>query len=206
MSMQHKLGALLLFSTLAALAAHQALAQEPNPATSCGSPARPGELAILGTTIPPVDGATVRIPELNLTYTTVGGCYEFRNVVLPHDPMLVSFEVRAEGYRSLTWLHYLIESAASGGIGFNPPLRPGTEPDYIDFCSPPPPQNPAPTGSPQRESAYNQEHAALCAQLPSAGTGPGVRTRDASAGFLLLLVGFALLCAGITVYASRRTS
>ncbi len=172
-----------------------------SPESTCGRARDPGEVAIMGTTIPPVDGATIRIPELNLTYTTVRGCYEFRHLVPPHDPMLVSFEVRADGYRPLTWLNYTV-LRSSGGFNFTPPLYPGSEPILVDFCA----GLLEDMATPQRLSAAQQGQATLCAQLPHAGTGMPSAHPWRKGVMLLVVAGLAFLGLGLAIRRSLRAS
>ena len=126
---------------------------------SCGLDRGPGEVAILGSTTPSVDGGTVTIPELGLTSEINTGCFEFRNLELPQNPMLVSFEIDVEGYRPTTWAHYIVVGTETAP-NFDPMLEMGEEPRLIDPC----PE--LLTMAPGARSAAQNEHAELCEQLP----------------------------------------
>jgi len=165
--------------------------------SACGGPRSPEEIAVIGETFPAVNGGTVRIPELELTSQIVDGCFEFRNLRLPRDPMLVTFHVRVEGYRPTTWANYVVV-----GTGYAPNftarLVTDSEAEVIDPC-------PGLLAGPAR-SAADQQHATLCAQLPNAGTGGSARpsARGITTTFMLLsTVGLVLLCIG-TIVAYRR--
>lgn len=173
---------------------------------ACGRSREPGEIAILGQTMPSAGRGTVRIPELDLTSEIVDGCFEFRNLILPQDPMLVSFEFRVEGYRPATWANYIVLSIGSAPI-FTPTLEPGDEPMLIDPC-------PNLLSTPQQElSAAQRGQAQLCAQLADAGTlpetgggGPVARSSSPVAIGLLALVSAALFSAGAAARVTRRPS
>ena len=171
--------------------------------SACDRPREPGELAVMGGTTPSVNQGIVRIPELDLTSEIVDGCFEFRNLTLPQDPMLVSFEIRVEGFRPATWANFIVLAAGSAPI-FTPRLEPGDTPVLFDRC-------PGLLSTPQEElSAAGHQHAQLCAQLPSAsrlpemGAGPVAHSRSPLAAALLALAGAALVGAGTAMRRQRR--
>ena len=176
----------------------------PEAENACGGPREPSELAILGETNPPVDHGTVRIPELDLTSEIMDGCFEFRNLTLPQDPMLVSFEIRVDGYRPTTWANFIVLTAGSSPI-FTPRLEPGDMPELIDPC-------PDLLSTPQEDlSAAGHLQAQLCAQLAATGTLPETGGSGPVAGSglpltpeLLALVGAALILAGTATRHIRR--
>ncbi len=166
----------------------------PRQDVPCGRVPEPGEVYVFGW-VPAAHG-TARIPELDLTVPITGGCFEFRNLVLPRDPMLISIEITAEGYRPATWANYIVLSAAGGGPTFTPTLHPGTEPEIIDPC-------PSLLAHAHEQSAADQIHAELCAQLQLPATGTGLREGDGTLGataLLVALVGAAALAAGASLW------
>ncbi len=184
-------------------------AQRPPPGPNdptCGSPREAGEVAIIGHVTS--DHGSVTIPEFNLTVPiTSTGCFQFRHLQLPRSPMLVSFITEAEGYRPLRWANYVILDAGAGGPNFNPPMRPGSLLDVFDPC-------PNLLAHPQTQSAVEQLHASLCAQLlgepsstlPQAGTGS-----DGVDGNQFLALALAAAVAGYVMvvaafFISRMTS
>ena len=171
---------------------------------ACGLPREPGEIAVLGRTNPAVAQGTVRIPELNLTSEIVAGCFEFRNLTLPQDPMLVSFEIRVEGFRPTTWANFIVLSMGTAP-NFTPRLKTGDVPELIDPC--------ADLLSTPREklSAAGNQQAQLCAQLTSTGALPDMGGGAAAIGSgaplapaLLALAGAALICAGAAMRRAER--
>ena len=171
--------------------------------SACDRPREHGELAVMGGTTPPVDQGIVRIPELDLTSEIVDGCFEFRNLTLPQDPMLVSFAIRVEGFRPATWANFIV-LAAGRAPTFTPRLEPGDTPVLFD-------RFPGLLSTPQEElSAAGHQPAQLCAQLPSAsrlpemGAGPVARSRSPLAAALLALAGASLVCAGAAVRRQRK--
>jgi hypothetical protein len=154
----------------------------PRQDVPCGRVPEAGEVYVFGW-VPAAHG-TARIPELDLTVPITGGCFEFRNLVLPRDPMLISIEITAEGYRPATWANYIVLSAAGGGPTFTPTLHPGTEPEIIDPC-------PTLLAHAHEQSAADQIHAELCAQLQLPATGTGVRAGGGTLGATALLLALA---------------
>ncbi len=185
--------ALTVFGYLTVFGGGRASAQDP----PCSRLPQPGETAIIGRV--PSPRGSVHIPELDLTSPIVGGCFEFRDLRLPRSPMLISFEINAEGFRPATWANYLVMFEEAGAVTFNPTLHPGTEPERFDQC-------PYLLAHPQTMSAALQLHASLCAQLPNAGT--GTISRPAATGsftvFALALAGATLLVAGAALGLARR--
>ena len=123
------------------------------------------ETAIIGSTLPPVPLGTASVPELGLTVSIVDGRFELRSLRLPRDPMLISVEVRAEGFSPTTLANYF---ALSSGVTANVtvPLTRGSAPVFADPC-------PDLLAHPQDQSAAQQLHAQLCAELvalPSTGS------------------------------------
>jgi hypothetical protein len=188
--------ALLIFLGLKQSAA---LAQTATPPSGCENPLAPGYDTILGHVNAPT--GTVMIPELNLTTSITNGCFAFKNVALPQEPMLISFQFTAPGYRPTTLRNYIPVAAGSGPIlGFT--LEEGTEPEVIDPC-------PDLIAHPPTYSAAIEEHARLCAQLqgsslPSTGTGQRGASTPLSALLLLALGGMIALTAGAGFSVRRR--
>jgi hypothetical protein len=155
---------------------------------ACGAPRDPGEVAITGHVL--TDHGTVTLPEFNLTAPiTSTGCFQFRHLQLPHSPMLVSVDVESEGYGPLMWANYIILYAGHDGPIFSPPLRPGSLPNVLDPC-------PNLIAHPQTQSAVEQLHASLCAQLLDAQGGaglPGTGTGTSAGDGRLPLAEIALL-------------
>jgi hypothetical protein len=162
------------------------------------SPFVANETAIVGT-VPSATG-TVRIPELGLTAPIQKSCFEFRTIVLPHSPTLVSFEIDADGLQPATWANELVLTAGQQ-VTFTPTLHPSSSPERNDPC-------PALLSRPRGGlSAAEQLHASLCpsaasggAQLPSTGTSASAADRYAPwvvavlavCGLLLALCGLRL--------------
>lgn len=156
------------------------------------------EASIIGLTHPPAAQGTVSVPELGRSARIVDGHFEFRNIQLSRDYMLISFEIIAEGYRPATWANYVILYRGAT-INFTPPLHEGTEPERIDPC-------PSLLANPQDQSAAEQLHAALCAELPSAGAGPsvgGTRASHLPPIVALVFLGLTLFAGGARL-ANRR--
>lgn len=151
--------AVLVIVLLSVTGCDLAAGQEAN---QCGLPPAPGELAIIGRTNPSAEAGSVTIPELSLSSPITEGCFEFRDIVLPRDPMLLSFDIRARGFRPQIWANYIVLGAGSGGVHFTPTLHLGSELELINPC-------PSLLANPQTQSAAEQLHAALCAQLPRTG-------------------------------------
>ena len=194
-SIRYVMVALVFVVTEAALGAGGASAQS----AECPLP-DPSDLAIVVRVN--ATHATITIPELHLTGSTgEGACYVFQNVRPPRSPMLISFEVAADGYRPSTWKNYavLFDQPGNGPI-FTPMLEQGTEPFVFDPC-------PDLIAHPQTQSAALHLHAALCARLPDVGMGPGGRPahyRQVAA--LLLLGAIAILGGGAALRRSRGPS
>ncbi len=172
--------ALTAFGCLTVFGGGRASTQE----TPCSRLPQPGETAIIGRVASP--RGSVHIPELDLTSPIVGGCFEFRDLQLPRSPMLVSFEINAEGFRPGTWANYLVMFEDVGAVNFSPTLHPGTEPERIDPC-------PSLLAHPQTMSAALQLHASLCAQLPNTGAGM-IAGPASTAGFIALLLAATGTC------------
>ena len=217
---------------LSLLSVHHALASaaQPWPAAervpsrqdaSCpGPPLAPDETAVIGTVLGEVDATVdgtqlteaplpegdVRIPELGLSTTITQGCFAFRDLVLPQDPMLVSIEIESPGYRPATWANYLVLSAGAQ-VTFNGMLHLGTEPELTDPC-------PSLLATPAEQlSAAQQQHATLCAALQDAAsaslpiTGSGGDTGGASTPLLPLALagaGLVVVAGGTLVFSVRR--
>jgi hypothetical protein len=140
----------------------------------------------------PVTSGTVRIPELGLAATIENGCAEFQDITLPRNPMLLSFEITAEGYRPSTWANYLV-MAQGQQANFTPTLHLGSEPEHIDPC-------PDLIANAPSRSAAEQQHAQLCADLlgvtlPGTGAGAG-ETGTPYWPWLAALAGVALVALG----------
>lgn len=167
--------------------------------TGCGPLPDPSELSIvvqLNAT-----RATITIPELGLTGSTGdAACFIFRGVHPPRSPMLISFEITAEGRRPSTWKNYIVLFDQPGnGPMFTPQLEAGTEPYVVDPC-------PSLIANPQSQSAVQQLHASLCAELaglPSTGLGPEGRSHGPAA-LSLAIIGSALIFASRTLRKSLR--
>jgi hypothetical protein len=129
----------------------------------CDIQREPGELAILGETTPPVNQGSVQIPELNVSSEISNGCFAFRHLRLPEDPMLISFQVTSSGYRPTTWANWLLVSSGSAPT-FTPELEVGDDPQTFDLCAE---ILVIPSGE---RSAAQAEHLRFCpASLPHAG-------------------------------------
>ena len=167
--------------------------------SDCGSPRSPGEVAIIGHTN--ASSGTVVVPELDLTSSISGGCFELRNLSLPQDPILITFEITADGFRPTTWLHYIVWGGTSGGPDITLNLEAGTEPQVFDPC-------PALLANPQDQSAALAQHAALCAELidedanfPATGSGNELESPRALVASVLFLVvgGFLSIAVGAAI-------
>jgi hypothetical protein len=173
---------------------------------ACGRPREPGELAILGRTTPAVDQGTVRIPELDLTSEIVAGCFEFRNLSLPQDPMLLSFEIRVDGHRPTTWAYWIVLGTGYAP-NFTPRLEVGDQPQTFDLCAY------ILSITPSERSAAQNQQASLCAQLPNTGrlpeAGGGGAIADSGpliVSVLIALIGAALICAGAVAHHRSKAS
>ncbi len=148
-------------------------------AAGCSGFRAPGEVAIIVHVN--AQSGTVSVPELNLTASIADGCFEFRNLALPQDPMLITFNITADGFPPTTFAHYLVSGGTSGGPDITFTLHPGTEPVVIDPC-------PGLLAHPQEQSAVLQMQAELCAQVQLPATGTGVRAGDGTVGATALLL------------------
>jgi hypothetical protein len=175
-----------------------ALAQTATPPSGCENPLAPGYNTILGH-VNALTG-TVMIPELNLTTSITNGCFAFKNVARPQEPMLISFKVTADGFRPTTWMHDIVWGGSGPDITLT--LEPGTEPEIIDPC-------PDLIAHPPTYSAAIEQHAELCAQLqgsslPSTGTGQRGASTPRGALLLLVLGGIMALTAGAALRLRRH--
>jgi hypothetical protein len=182
-----------------------ASAQTTTP-PSCGHVRSEGEAAIIGHIN--AQSGTVSIPELNLTTSitsgaidaTHQGCFEFRDLAPPQDPMLISFKVTADGFRPTTWMHDVWDG---GGPDITLTLEPGTEAQVFDPC-------PNLIANPQTQSAAIQQQATLCAKLLGASlpnTGSGYRATTSASAWIMLLLAFSgvtSLSAGMKLARRRR--
>jgi hypothetical protein len=156
----------------------------------CDIQREPFELAIIGRTTPRADEGTVYIPELGLTAEIADGCFAFRHLTLPRDPMLVSLEVRAEGYRPTMWQNY-IRLTRGVAPNFTPRLEVGDGYQTFDMCVD------ILSIRPSERSAAQSEHAKLCpTALPDVGRGG-----DAARSGRILTVFLVVLAAGSGVVA-----
>ena len=183
--------------------AGSAAAQEPTPAITSLT----GQVStIVDRTI--VDGVVVDQTEVPVTHGHItiieldatqplaaDGTFNFPNLLLPEEPMLVSIEIRAVGYRPTTWANYLLMFGGTGP-NFTPNLEPGGKPKVIDLC-------PELLVTPRDElSAVTGLMAKLCAELPKAdlpaagsGSSPsesfpfGISVLIACLGAVLITVG-----------------
>lgn len=192
--------ALVLVLMTVPSAPRTALAQTATPPSGCENPLAPGYDTILGHVNAPT--GTVMIPELNLTTSITNGCFAFKNVALPQEPVLISFQITADGFRPTTWAHYVVISVASGGPMLTFTLDAGTEPKIIDPC-------PELIAHPPTYSAAIEGQTELCAQLqgsslPSTGTGQRIPSTPVSALPLLAFAGLTALTAGAALSVRRR--
>lgn len=151
----------------------------------------------------PVTNGRVTILELNVSQPLAkDGTFTFSNLTLPQDPMLVSYEIRAEGYRPTTWANMHVLTARSAPI-LTLPLEPGDEPKLIDWC-------PDLLARPQEDlSAVGHQHAEFCSQLPKAGGGGPMGGSGAPVGALplvLALVGAVLVGVGTMTHRLGRAT
>lgn len=109
----------------------------------------------------PVTSGRVSIPELGVAQElALDGSYNFTDLSLPRYPMLVSVEVRADGYRPTTWASYIVLHPDSGPI-FTPRIESGDAPMLIDPC----PDLVAYSRGSGRKSAAQELRAELCREL-----------------------------------------
>lgn len=107
----------------------------------------------------PVANGRVTIPELGVAQElALDGSFNFSDLSMPRDPMLISVEVQADGYRPTTWANYIVLYPDTGPH-FTPRIELGEEPKLIDSC-------PGLLATPPMElSAAMGGHARLCAEL-----------------------------------------
>lgn len=161
------------------------------------------ETGIRGMTVPAVASGSVGIPELGLSTDIAQGYFEFSDIALSSDIVLVSLRVEVDGFRSITQAHSIVLAVGTTPV-LTVVLTPGNEPLVTDPC-------PGLLSTPQAElTAPSQLHASLCAQLPRVGTGGDLsrERKDVVVTLLALLVvgGIVLLAASSVVHRPKPRS